>query len=286
VSAFGVVASCSAGTFAFSAEGAMTKCLHAGRAAEAGIEAVRLAADGFAGPTRGLDAEDGGILRAVSDAPVLDRLTEELGTRFDVDGIAVKPYACCGSIHSSIDAVLAMRDAGLAADDVEQIVVGNSRSVLLQCGFEYHGGGGALEAQMSMQYSLAAALVDGAVGVAQFEDRRRRDPELLALARRVRFEVDPGIDAVYPREFPARVQVRRRSGGLLDERVAAPLGMPERPLGRAEVTAKFRDLTAALLDDVGRKRVEEAVEHLDGPAPASALLSAIAESVAGSGGDR
>jgi 2-methylcitrate dehydratase PrpD len=207
-----------------------------------------------------------------------------------VDGIAVKPYACCGSIHSSIDAVLAMRNAGLAADDVEEIVVGNSRSVLLQCGFEYHGGGGALEAQMSMQYSLAAALLDGAVGVAQFEDRRRQDPDLVALARRVRFEVDPEIDAVYPREFPARVQVRRRDGELLDERVAAPLGMPERPLGRAEVTAKFRDLIAGLLDDVGRKRLEEAVEHLDGPAPASALSAAIAESVAqaiaGSGGDR
>jgi 2-methylcitrate dehydratase PrpD len=158
--------------------------------------------------------------------------------------------------------------------------------VLLQCGFEYHGGGGALEAQMSMQYSLAAALVDGAVGVAQFEDRRREDPDLLALARRIRFEVDPQIDAVYPLEFPARVQVRRRSGELLDERVATPLGMPERPLGRAEVTAKFRSLTAGLLDDVGRKRVEEAVEHLDGPAPASALPDAIAESVAGFGGDR
>ena len=286
VSAFGVAASCAAGTFAFSAEGAMTKCLHAGRAAEAGIEAVRLAADGFAGPTRGLDAEDGGILRAVSNAPVLDRLTEELGTRFDLDGIAVKPYACCGSIHSSIDAVLAMRDAGLAADDVEEIVVGNSSSVLLQCGFEYHGGGGALEAQMSMQYSLAAALVDGTVGVAQFEDRRRQDPGLLALARRVRFEVDPEIDAVYPREFPARVQVRRRSGRLLEERVAAPLGTPERPLGRADVAAKFRDLTHGLLDDVGSTRVAEAVGLLDGPAPAAALSAALAESVTRSGGAR
>jgi 2-methylcitrate dehydratase PrpD len=282
VSAFGVAASCAAGTFAFSAEGAMTKCLHAARAAEAGIEAVRLAAAGFVGPTHGLDAEDGGILRAVSDTPLLDRLTAELGTRFDVDGIAVKPYACCGSIHSSIDAVLAMRDAGLRAEDVAEIVVGNSSSVLLQCGFDYHGDGGALEAQMSMQYSLAAALVDGAVGVAQFEDRRRRDPDLLALARLVRFEVDPEIDAVYPQQFPARVQVRRRSGELLDERVAAPLGMPERPLGRVEVTAKFRDLTAGLIDDGGRRRIEAAVESLDGPAPAADLVAAIASAV-GSG---
>ncbi len=278
VSAFGVAASCAAGTFAFSAEGAMTKCLHAGRAAEAGIEAVRLAAQGFAGPTRGLDAEDGGLLRAVSDSPVLDRLTEELGSRFDVERIAVKPYACCGSIHSSIDAVLAMSRAGLTADDVDEILVSNSRSVLLQCGFDYRGGGGALEAQMSMQYCLAAALVDGAVGVAQFEAGRREDPEMVALARRVRFSVDPDIDAVYPREFPARVQVRRRDGQLLDERVPAPLGMPERPLGRAEVTAKFRDLTQGLLDDLGRKRIEEAVDQLDGPATVADLTQAIAES--------
>ncbi len=281
VSAFGVAASCAGGTFAFSAEGAMTKCLHAGRAAEAGIEAARLAARGFAGPTRGLDAEDGGLLRAVSDLPDVDLLTDGLGSRFDVDGIAVKPYACCGSIHSSIDAVLALRDARkLVAQDVDELLVANSSSVLLQCGFDYQGGGGALEAQMSMQYCLAAALLDGAVGVHQFAEGRRGDAELLALARRVRFEVDPEIDQIYPRAFPARVVVRRKDGSTLDERVAAPLGNPERPLGHAEVKAKFLDLTSEILDAAGRERVAAAVEQLDGPAPASELTRAIADSVA------
>ena len=279
VSAFGVAASCAAGTFAFSAEGAMTKCLHAARAAEAGIEAARLAARGFTGPTRGLDAPDGGLLRAVSDSPDLDLLTEDLGSRFDLDGIAVKPYACCGSIHSSIDAVLALRERdGLVAADVEEIVVGNSRSVLLQCGFDYQGGGGALEAQMSMQYCLAAALVDGTVGVHQFTAERRTDPALSELAGRVRFEVDADIDAVYPRAFPTRVRVRRRGGGVLEERVAAPLGMPERPLGAPGVTAKFRDLTTGLLSAEEQRRVEACVAKLDGPAPVANLVRELAES--------
>jgi 2-methylcitrate dehydratase PrpD len=275
-SAFGIAASCSAGIFAFSAEGAMTKPLHAGRAAEAGIVAARLAQQGFHGPRAALEAEDGGLLNAVSDHPRVAELTKELGERFDLARAAIKPYPCCGSIHSSIDAILELqRDHGLTADAVDSVAVHNASGVVLQCGFEYTGDGGPLEAQMSLQYCLAAALVDHRIGREQFSAQRRRDPQLLELAARVHFVLDPAIDAVYPTEFPARVVVRRADGTTVEARVPAPLGTPARPIDEAGLRAKFADLTADAMSSGDRDRLLDEMQGIDSPRAVARIIAMV-----------
>lgn len=263
-SAIGIAASCSAGIFAFSAEGAMTKPLHAGRAAEAGIVAARLARAGFQGPTAALEADDGGLLNAFSDDPRVSELTRDLGSRFEVANTAIKPYPCCGSIHSSIDAMFELRtEHGLAASDVDSITVHNASGVILQCGFDYTGTGGPLEAQMSLQYCLAAALVDGAIGLEQFGPERRSDPQLVELAARVDFAVDPEIDATYPRGFPARVRVLRTDGKMLESRIPAPLGTPDNPIDEQGLRAKFSDLTTSSMSSSLRDQLLEVLGMLD-----------------------
>lgn len=263
-SAFGIAASCSAGIFAFTGEGAMTKPLHAGRAAEAGIVAVRLAHGGFDGPADAFEAEDGGLLNAVSDSARPAELTKELGERYDLARVSIKPYPCCGSIHSSIDAILELRRThGIGPADIAAITVHNARGVLLQCGFEYTGDGGPVEAQMSLQYCLAAALTDGSVGLRHFEVERRRDPRLLELARRVRFEIDEELDASYPSSFAARVGIRLGSGAILESRIPAPLGSPENPLDGDGVRAKFVELTEALLPANARDNLLSDLGQLD-----------------------
>lgn len=263
-SALGNAASCSAGIFAFSAEGAMTKPLHAGRAAEAGVLAARLAQAGFRGPSAALEADDGGLLKAFSDAPRVQELTADLGTRFDVASTAIKPYPCCGSIHSSIDAIFALqRDHGLTASEVASVTVHNASGVLLQCGFDYTGGGGALEAQMSLQYCLAAAMVDRRIGLAQFDEDRRWDPDLVELSSRVEFAVDEEIDAVYPRRFPARVTVTRCDGTTLEARIPDPLGTPANPIDGPGLHAKFADLTAGAMPSALRDRLLDVLRRLD-----------------------
>lgn len=263
-SALGVAASCSSGIFAFTAEGAMTKPFHAGRAAEAGIVAAGLARRGFEGPLTAFEAPDGGLLKAVSDDPRPEELTRDLGTRFDLANVAIKPYPCCGSAHSSIDAILTLRERdAITAANVDSITVHNARGVLLQCGFEYTAAGGPVEAQMSLQYCLAAALVDGQVGLKQFDEDRRRDPELLEIARRITFELDPEIDRIYPTSFPAHVSVGLATGGTLDIRVPAPLGSPANSLDTDGVRAKFSDVTAALLDPKTQSTLLDRLEQLD-----------------------
>lgn len=276
ISAFGIAASCSAGIFAFSAEGAMTKPLHAGRASEAGVVAARLAQHGFQGPTAALEAEAGGLLNAVSDDPQVWELTHELGERFDLAQVAIKPYPCCGSIHSSIDAIFELqREHGLTADDVESIAVHNASGVILQCGFEYTGDGGPLEAQMSLQYCLAAAVVDGEIGRRQFDGPRRRDSRLLELASRVDFVLDPRIEELYPSEFPARVRVRRTDGTAIESRIPAPLGTPERPIDAIGLRAKFLDLTSESMSSADSDRLLHEMQHIDSPRRTAEIIAMV-----------
>ncbi|WP_256469022.1 MmgE/PrpD family protein [Conexibacter sp. DBS9H8] len=247
--AFGVAASTAAGTFSFSAEGAMTKCFHAGRAAEAGILAASLGKRGFKGPLLSLDAADGGLLSAISDAPRFGELTRDLGHRFDLDSVAIKPYPCCGSAHSSIDALLALRERhGLEPHAVTQINVANAESVLLQCGYEYSGNGGRVEAQMSLQFCLAAALADGDVTVQHFLGKRPADPDLLSIAGLVTFEHDAVMDRIYPAHFPTRVTVSTEGGETFQAEVEDPKGSRACPMTRADVERKAATLLEHLVD--------------------------------------
>lgn len=284
-SALGIAASFSAGTFAFSSEGAMTKALHAGRAAEAGVIAARLAHQEFQGPRTALDASDGGLLNAVSDESQIDELTSGLGDRFDLSRVAIKPYPCCGSIHSSIDAIFQLQDQeGIAAADVDEVIVHNAGGVVMQCGFQYTGNGGLLEAQMSLQYCLAVALLDEKVGLSEFTEERRHDPTLLDLASRVTFVLDPELDSIYPRRFPARVSVRMKDGSTLEARVPAPLGSPENPIDDPALHAKFSYATEGVLTLEERDRLLLLMERLDSPAPIAEIKAALSQISWGSEG--
>ncbi|HEY7489763.1 MAG TPA: MmgE/PrpD family protein [Candidatus Tectomicrobia bacterium] len=103
--ALGLAGTQSAGLFAFTCDGANSKRLYPGRAAQSGVFAAELVARGFTGPTAVLEYEDGGFCCAVADASHLELLTRGLGEDYVTAGVSLKPYACCGSMHSSIDAV-------------------------------------------------------------------------------------------------------------------------------------------------------------------------------------
>ena len=170
--ALGLAGTQGAGTWAFNADGTMSKRLHAGKAAHSGVMAAELAARGFTGPTQIYEYEDGGVLRAFSDASDPAPLTRDLGTHFHLDTTSIKPYSCCGSTHAYVDAALALRHRiGGSWDARRRVKIGLSKVVDVQCGFAY-APGSALNAQMSLRYVVAAALMDGQVLPPQFDDRR------------------------------------------------------------------------------------------------------------------
>ena len=153
--ALGLAGTQSAGLFAFTCDGANSKRLHPGRSAQSGVFAAELAARGFTGPTAVLEYEDGGFCHAVSDASNLELFTRGLEEDYVTAGVSLKPYACCGSTHSSIDAVRWLACTHhIQPQDVDEIVVANHSVVKLQTSWWYEPVS-PMQAQMKREYGVA-----------------------------------------------------------------------------------------------------------------------------------
>jgi 2-methylcitrate dehydratase PrpD len=262
-SALGMAGTQSAGLWAFLADGAMSKRFHPGRAAQSGVMAACLARKGFRGPTQILEAEDGGFCRATSDQVDLSLITKDLGTRFVSGETNIKPYACCASSHSAVDAILAIRKQhSFHVSDIEEVLVKTSEGVRVQCGFPYRAQG-VVEAQMSLQFIAAVALTDGAAFLDQFSESRIAEPPIMELAGRVRVVVDPDIDKLYPKRYPNRVEVILKDGRRFEMRIDFPKGSAEQPMSFDEVAAKFRSLASFAVTRDRADRIIDTVNRLE-----------------------
>lgn len=250
--ALGLAGTQGAGTWAFNADGSMSKRLHAGKAAHSGVLAAELAALGFTGPMQIYEYEDGGVLKAHSDDPDAAQLTKDLGRVWHTEKNSIKPYSCCGSTHAYIDAALAVRaKIGAPWDLKRRVRVGLSNVVDVQCGFTY-APGSALNAQMSLRYVIAAALVDGQVLPPQFSDERMRDPALVRLAADLDCVHDPELDKLYPKHFAGWVAAEK-DGQWVRTDILNPTGSIDNPVDAKGVTEKFRGINGSLpVDAIAR----------------------------------
>jgi 2-methylcitrate dehydratase PrpD len=128
-------------------------------------------------------------------------------------------------------------------------------------------------AKFSLPYLVASILVRGRAGLAEFKDEAVRDATVLAVARRVAYELDASID--YPRQFVGDVEITLTDGRVLRERQDRPRGGPDAPLTRAEVEAKFRGNAALALAPAGVEGVIRAVGGLAAGAPLTDLLASL-----------
>jgi 2-methylcitrate dehydratase PrpD len=256
-SALGLAGTQSAGLWAFTSDGSMSKRMHPGKAAQDGVTAALLAQRGFVGPRHILEAEDGGFLFAMSDTPRPQRIVEGLGTVWHSDFTCFKPYAACGSNHACIDAVLGLfRDHQLAVSDVERVVAGIPRVVETQTGFPYQADS-VLNAQMSLRYNIAVAMYDGQAYLEQFTAERIVEPKVVALARRVEVEVHEDVDRAYPEIYGGRVSLVLKNGETVSRHVEYSCGMPENPMGEEEVRRKFMSLASAAVGAESAGRIRE-----------------------------
>ena len=243
--ALGLAGTQGSGLWAFNADGTMSKRFHAGRAAQSGVMAAELAALGFTGPTQIYEFHDGGVLKAFSDASDPAPLTRALGTHFHLDATSIKPYSCCGSTHSYVDAALELRrKLGTPWDPKRPVRVGMAKVVDVQCGFDY-APSSALNAQMSLRYVVAAALSEGQALPPQFSDAKIADPALTAFAGRIRCEHDPALDKLYPARFAAWVAAEDK-GQWVRVDVLDPLGSTANPVDANGVVEKFRGINPQL----------------------------------------
>lgn len=277
VSAIGLAGTQSAGLWAFNADGSMSKRFHPGRAAQSGILAAQLAKRGFTGPAFIFETDDGGLWSSMSGGGDRERLVGGFGTSWDTEDLVIKPYACCGSIHSTIDAMRSLSGQVGSLADVEKVVLRNSHVVFVQTGQDYLPST-VLKAQMSLRYAAAMALGGGSGSVDDFEAPRIHDAELTALTSRMELVVDPQIDHRYPAEFPAAVEVRLRDGTSLTASVEGPLGSAGHPVPAEHLRQKFYENTRDLWSEGQQERVWQiAMQFPDGTPELAEFLRSAAE---------
>jgi len=197
-SAFGIVYSSVAGNHQVTRDASPMKRLQPGLAAQAAVVAVQLARRGIRGPRGVFEGMDGFFRVYLQGRASGDDVRAGLGTRFELMNLSYKPYPCCRDTHAAVDAVFELRGkAPRTADEIESIRVGlTSPGYQIVCVPEQIriAPRTIVEAQFSVPYAVAAAWIDGGLGLAHFTDEALRRSDVLALASRVQPFVDDELD--------------------------------------------------------------------------------------------
>ena len=243
----GIAGSLGAGLMAVQ-EGAMSKRLHSGRAAQAGVTAAYLAARGFTGIPNVLEAPYGGFLSTFSGEPQLQHLTDGLGERFEILNVGFKPYATAASVHSPLYAIDGlMTENGLEAGDIAEVVIHCSTMAHLHCAWPYEPTG-VTAAQMNLFFTAAMMIIDRDALQDQFSEDRLADPAVLAMMTNIKIEVDPRYDAGGDAtRHCARVLIVTGDGRRFEREVTERPGSPENPLSPAALQHKFETLAGDAL---------------------------------------
>lgn len=241
--ALGNAGSQSSGLWQFLETGAMTKHLHAGHAAEAGVRAAELAALGFTGPARILEGEKGFFRATCPDADP-DAVLRAPDAEWQLVRTSIKPWPSCRHTHPTIDAGEELRARmiadGVALEAISKVEVDTYQAALDVCDrpvamSDYEG-------KFSLQHTIAAALTYPLVDFEAFCDKARTDCR--ALAARVKVRLAEPWASAYPASWGGRVVVRLASGGEYSAERTHAKGDPEAPLSRDEMIAKARMLLA------------------------------------------
>jgi len=248
------------------AMGTMSKAFGAGRSARDGIRAAILASMGFTGPVDVIEARDG-FLQTFGDGVNGSGILDHLGAPFEFDhpGIALKRFPACTRSHNGIQALLDLRaEHPFAPEDVDQIECLVTPAVVDY--LKYPQPRSAFEAKYSMQYCLAATLVDGRLTVASFQDARTDDAAIKALMSRIEMRIwdEYAKHGYNPAHAPygCRMSIRLRDGTMLVRQVDTGPWEPASPATWDDVVDKFRgnaaatmspediDLVVATVDDI------------------------------------
>ena len=277
--ALGIAAAMASGSMQFLVDGAWTKRLHPALAARNGVEAGLLAADGYVGTDDGICGERG-FLNSYSEAPVPERLLEGWGRwPLEVVSTSIKRHTCCRYNQGAIDALLAIRSAhGVGADDVESVVIGVPSvavDIVAEPTAAKRRPGSVVDAQFSLPFGAAAALLWGRAGLAEYDESRLSDPGARALMDRVSYEVDPDIDRDFPEKWRAWARVITVDGQTHEQNVDDPKGDPGNPFTDEECREKFNDLAAAVYGPDARHAIAEQALSIGAPGSFKALLDSL-----------
>src|SRR3954447_2686041 len=241
VDALGVVGSMASGIIEYLAEGTWTKRMHAGWAAQSGMRAALLARAGFSGPRTVFEGVHG-LFHGFANTTKGDyeAVTGDFGENWVTETVAFKPYPCGTMTHPYIDCARRLAAQGVKPESVKEMVceVGEGTvhrlwEPLAAKQTPKNGYAG----KFSSPYCIAAGFIRGNVGLGDFSDEAARDPAVVALAQKVRYQIDPANP--YPRNFTGHIRAVLADGRAIEERQPHMRGGAHEPLTRQDIDEKF-----------------------------------------------
>ncbi|MDO8534497.1 MAG: MmgE/PrpD family protein [Xanthobacteraceae bacterium] len=241
VDALGIAGSMAGGIIEYLAEGAWTKRLHPGWAAQSGLRAALLGRAGFVGPRTVFEGVHG-LFNGFAHTKDGDyqALVGDFGERWVLTALAFKPYPCGTMAHPFIDCARRLAARGIAAEDIEELVCETAEGIvhrLWEPLADKQRPPNGYAAKFSIPYCIASGFVRGGVGLDAFADESVRDPCVTALAAKVRYEIDPNNP--YPNEFTGHIRAVLRDGKIIEERQPHLRGGAHEPLERHDLEEKF-----------------------------------------------
>lgn len=243
----------------------MVKRMHPGRSAQAGVYGALLANKGFTGIEDVLEASYGGFCSTFCDNPNLSHLTEDLGERFETLNVGCKPYPCCGSNHTSIDALKKiLRDhSEVNAENVDKIRIRTTRATKLHVGWPYEPKS-MTTAQMNLPFCVAALLHDRDFFVDQVTENSIRSDAVLQTIRTIEVLEDPELEALGDEgRHGVNLEVQLQDGRSYSEKVLHAKGSDKHPMTREEVLQKFRLLASRVLSRSRLEKLEDTLLNLE-----------------------
>jgi len=242
VDALGIAGSMASGIIEYLAEGAWTKRMHPGWAAQAGYRAARMARAGFTGPRTLFEGEHGFFhaFANTGDGDLRAMLTGR-GGKWLCGDIAFKPYACGTMAHPYIDCARKLVREGLQVEAIERIDCETAEGIvhrLWEPLAAKQAPRNGYAAKFSIPYAIAVGLLRGDAGLGDYEEAVVQDPAVRALAGKVRYVIDPANP--YPARFTGHLKVRMKDGSVREARQDHFRGGVDEPLSAAALEAKFR----------------------------------------------
>jgi len=243
--------------------GTMTKPLHMGRAAENGVFAAELAADGFTADARALDGP-WGFFQVFGGGYDADRIIGKLGNPYNIvdPGVSVKPYPCGSLGHPTMDAMLRI----VTANDIQPDRI---RTVRIRAGsnilepLRYRKAQNELEAKFCLPFMVSAIALRRRAGVREFTDAFVRSEPVQKMMERVELVTDREIEALGFAKMRSRVEVELTDGRRIVERAETYRGGPDRPFTLEELRGKFAECAEGVLPSPAVAQALAAIESIE-----------------------
>jgi 2-methylcitrate dehydratase PrpD len=265
VSALGVAGSFTSGIIEYLAEGSWTKRVHPGWSANSGINATLIAKSGFYGPRTVFEGKHG-FFEAFALKEIqrdYSHLTDRLGTRWENQNLAFKPFACGTMAQPFVDCAIKIKKKIKNLDNITSITAKVGEGTvhrLWEPLKEKKQPSTPYSAKFSVPYCVAVGFVRGDAGLNEFNKKSINDKEILNLANKVNYEIDPNNE--YPKNYTGTL-ICKTSNGEFTEHQPCFRGGIKQPLTKDDIDKKYNaNLNYSKISEENRKSLNNFIETL------------------------